>query len=653
MADARLHLGCCCACRAPFEPTMDLFYEPDCQAVLFLQNRFRTLSRGVAYSEFTAGLENGHLIPLGHHAPAIAFASGLTLVSANNRPPYLHEMQFRASEPRAVGGSTRKGQWVTPEPLELAAVAEFVKDRATIAVPVNTDLMLPLCKLCNDIWDAQARLRRVLANETMVPSGAIQASETNGGVRARARGPAAVPIPAAGAGALSLHGNYLGLLMGYYLHRCLLALKSSVPAADLGRNRTLAAALCLLPLQIACLHLEQRDGLAQLNGRQPRAADRGKGRHNYLGCIDLLVSYHLHLCARAEMARPPDLARFSIFYLRELPDCPAPVWDPRHTYLCDYVLDRAPPGDQPVALVQHVATRLQDLWVRHGRPLAYFAVAEPLPAPAASAGWDAVAVAYFASEADLTGTLLRALDSNASARNISYFIEHAGIAAVLWQIRRYLRSETQRLGALVDEWFRACLRREWTNIMDNCRCSMDMPQAQQLYRMQNALAPEAILGSADALGTGAEITLMRSVDGEAVDELLDDAGRCSVFKAAIRLRRWQFHVRAPPEPEDQIGAPYAVNASLITCVSLSARLIASSSDSTFQSGFGSASHGAKSRVARRRGCRGRSPDAVPLPPWNSDVPTPVIPSSTARSGVCFQLGTTQTDRPLVGISAVS
>ena len=50
------HLGCCLACRAPFLPSTNYFYEEACQAVFYLQNRF-LLSERLA---LTAGLRGEH-----------------------------------------------------------------------------------------------------------------------------------------------------------------------------------------------------------------------------------------------------------------------------------------------------------------------------------------------------------------------------------------------------------------------------------------------------------------------------------------------------------------------------------------------------------------------------------------------------------------
>jgi hypothetical protein len=141
---------------------------------------------------------------------------------------------------------------------------------------------------------------------------------------------------------------YLGLLVGHYMHRSMLHLHGVVPPGTLNPLCSLASLLAFLPLHLVCTHLEMTEGLAS-------GGKRVKGAHNYLGNMDLIISYYMHACARAQLSNAPDITQFGVFYLRELVECPAPVWDPRHRNLCDYVFEGAPKTTRAELVVYNAA----------------------------------------------------------------------------------------------------------------------------------------------------------------------------------------------------------------------------------------------------------------------------------------------------------
>jgi len=650
-------LGCCAACRAPFLPNTEFFYEDACQAVFYLQNRFPAVSRGGTPSQFTGSKHRGHLITVAHMKSALQFGERLTeyeaaqdarnvtgrgsgtgrgrddstmnaveKMSQADRDEIKKAMEKAVQDAIHAGASAPdstargveaaldktaeivgsvgqyKGSWTLPAPLDHPKLAAWLQTLGLTPIVVNYTLTLDVCALCNSIYDTFARMGDVLTDTSMINTNAITASITKNKKTTTATLPSNK----------SENRAFLGLLIGHYMHRSMRFLHGQVPAVTLDPLCPLASLLAFLPLHLVCTHLEMTVGLA--NGGK-----RVKGAHNYLGNMDLIISYYMHACAQAELSNAPDITQFGVFYLRELVECPAPVWDPRHRNLCDYVFDGAPQTNR-ADLVAHASDRLCELWQSTGIHLARMAIGEPCAHP--DPDWTNTANAYFASRDELNEGILTTLDTAATQENIAYFIEHVGIAATLWQMRRYLQSETARLGALLDEWLRAFLLREWTNIMDNSHYGIDMLQAQQVYAMQNVLRPERIVGDGRQLGLGFEISLLRAVDADAVEDLLAEAGRCSVFKAAARLRKWHFNVVSPPllyEPLEAraglprlpapgprlLGAPAQPHrTSLSTWASLSERLMAARSASTARSGSsGGVCQGASALrpVARRRG----------------------------------------------------
>jgi hypothetical protein len=119
-------------------------------------------------------------------------------------------------------------------------------------------------------------------------------------------------------------------------------------------------------------------------------------------------------------------------------------------------------------------------------------------------------------------------------------MEYAGIAAVLWQVRRYLATEPDAYQGQLDQWIVATMIKEWRNIADHSPEEISLSDAQLIYNMQNALSPERLTGPGYQLGSGVEISVLRSLDEDDIKDILALAGRCSIWKAAVRLKRWQF-----------------------------------------------------------------------------------------------------------------
>ena len=624
------HFGGCCACRAPILPATDFFYEPDCQAVFYLQTRFHRLS----VSDFTGAPNRGHLLTCSHYSYAYAFACEMPIdripcdmkrepldsppLNGTNcmtqRPAARAARGARAdvdsdddgddaAAPGAAGGAhgntkTLIGQWDCPLPFAHPELAGFL-GVGSCKTPLDFDLDFTalICRLCNDIFDTWSRMGAVLTKECITLPGSIRVLRA--GIRA---GTSPQCIPRANhKGSTRTH---LGLIVGRYMHRCLVALHGDVSCHPaLSDHRAYVCMALFIPLHLTCHYLECTEGP---NAKRPKG--QGKGMHNYLGCMDLLIAYYLFLTARvaADPARPAlplDFDRFSVFYIKELPDAPVPVWDSvLHPTLSDYVFKGAPkePLDN---LVRHASDRLMTLYKEKCVPLLPLITGAPFPLPPQTPDeklWRETAAAFFVSAPEFDTTLTAHFDRAQPSANIAYFIQHIGIAAVVWHIRRYLLGETPRLRELLDEWTRSVLVREWANIVDNSSFALTMAQAQLVYQMQNVLRPERLLGSADALGTGRELSLLGEVQHDDVVRLIAECGRCSVFKAAARLCKWSFVTKAPPQH-------YALESRLAP---FSARLISPSSamivaiDRSSAAGVADCAS-ARSHRARRRGCKGR------------------------------------------------
>jgi hypothetical protein len=350
------------------------------------------------------------------------------------------------------------------------------------------------------------------------------------------------------------------------------------------------------------MHIECKEGRAKDNSSN--VSGKGKGVHNYLGNMDLLIAYYLYLCVISDknFVGVLDFTRFSVFYIKELPEAPNPVWDSvAHPNLCDFIFDRNCPNAHKER-VTHASNRLIDLYEKTCKPLIPVIMGSAyIPLFGENFGtarekFDS-ASKFFISSGELESTYGKLNLLSVVSENISSFIPRIGIAATLWHIRRYLLGENPRLRQLVEEWMRSHLVKEWTNIRENSPFEMDLSQAQLIYQMQNVLLPERLLGSPTALGTGAEFNLVNYLQETAIKELISECGRCSIFKAAARLDRWQFTQPAPPALHLYSG--------LSSRSSFSARFISLRSAMTAPRLTVGGCQGASNRTARRRGCRGR------------------------------------------------
>ena len=172
------HFGGCCACRAPILPATDFFYEPDCQAVFYLQTRFHRLTMGGALSDFTGPPNRGHLLTCSHYSFAYAFArampfdripcdmapdpSNSPLVNGTNcmtqRQAARAARGARADvedgvddgdDPGDAGGARENtnnlvGQWTCPPPFEHPELVAFLcADSCKTSIDLDIDFTIP------------------------------------------------------------------------------------------------------------------------------------------------------------------------------------------------------------------------------------------------------------------------------------------------------------------------------------------------------------------------------------------------------------------------------------------------------------------------------------------------------------------------------
>ena len=547
------HFGCCMACRAPFMPDTDLFYQEESQSVFYMQMRFKQLSKGVANSDFTGPREGGHLIAKAKYGQAFKWA--------RNYPPAdilkplagwdADEASMDLKENNSFPFDTLFAAWDRPPDDKIVnhnALREWTSQTAANMkeVTIDSDLTEPVCKLCNNIFDCWARMRLFTTEMDLIPQQAITIMHKG------RNGIKHIPLIAARNKSRQLHLDKLACLCAYYMHGSLIYLVdpgvAGIPPVDLTaypKLQPLLVALTWIPLHLVCLKAELQEPLAD-EGKGPGKRSTSKGAHNYLGNIDLVIAYYMWLCAMAHDAAGDRLEfeRFCVTCVKEVVECPPPVWDPRlHRTLSDYLFDDAPDGGagQVRARVAHVSDRLVKMYKEVFAPLVPLIKGHECAANTPS-DFAKVAEEYFLTGVEAGEFMSDFTTSNVNLDNIKYFMDHAGISAILWQMRRYLAGETPALREQLERWLVARLGREWGNIARNAPQDISVDEAREIYSMQNVLDVKRLMGRREReLGSGtAELSIIEDTEPPILHKIVRECGRCSVWKAAFRLRKLGF-----------------------------------------------------------------------------------------------------------------
>jgi hypothetical protein len=541
------HFGCCMACRAPFMPDTDLFYQEESQSVFYMQMRFKQLSKGVANSEFTGPREGGHLITKAKYGQAFKWAKDLDPASIVDSISGWDSDKAKMSlnKDNSFPFDTLFAAWDRPpndKIVKHSALRDWTSETAADMkeVTIDSDFTEPVCKLCNNIFDCWARMRLFTTEMDLIPSKAITIMKQGGG------GITQIPSISARNKNKQLHMDRLASLCAYYMHGSLIALVDPALPGDAVDLKTypklqpLLVALTWIPLHLVCLEAELREPLAD-EGKGAGKRNTSKGAHNYLGNIDLVIAYYMWLCAKAHDTAGDKLEfeRFCVACVKEIVECPMPVWDSRlHKKLSDYLFDEAPDG-QLRDRISHVSDKLVQMYREKFAPLVPL-----IKGHECAAGTDPefakVAEEYFLTGVEAKEFMSDFTTANVNPDNIKYFMDHAGISATLWQVRRYLVGETQTLREQLDKWLVARLGREWGNMARNIQGDISVDEAREIYSMQNVLRVDKLLGKNKALGSGAELSLIKNLDPVVLHKLAWECGRCSVWKAAFRLRKFDF-----------------------------------------------------------------------------------------------------------------
>lgn len=592
--------GCCAACRAPLEPSRakNMSY-PENQSVFYMMSRFQEISgAGHTKSDFTGSREMSHIITRARYGVGLDFAKKIAPDKITEGLPGYDAVDpkksnFRAEPARVFITSSNRGRnnrsslraadneldpdlleavdevadpglidrnrvvrevvenitaridneyqalWGEPVPLVAhAALNQWILDTDFESVIVDLDYTTACCSLCNDIWDCFARMRAMFQSLTLIPENSICTKKKKNNAHL---------LPTRDNDGVML--SNLGCMVAYYLHACLKDLHDEGAGANKfdPDRRTVTLLLYWLPMHINAMYKEM---IGLKAGQRSSSAVPTKAYHNYVGCLDLLISYYLYNCGCAD----PDVQlsgfpfeRFHVFYVKELSECPPPVWpDPAtHERLHDYVFEQhAARGNTPAAEVGYVSDRLQSLYhdvlkpllgmIKSGAP-----VADPVSA--------AVAEAFFLTHAEADELVHnKLLVAGSDLDNLKIHLENAGITAIMWQLRRALREEPEYYGAELDRWIYARMQVEWGNIAGNSAPRISVGRAEGIYLTKHAI-PRAIAAPAPPAAPAAG----------AVVPAAPRFFRCSPWKAALKLRALSFtkpaRLRSNGEDDDDSG----------------------------------------------------------------------------------------------------
>lgn len=549
--------GCCAACRAPFVPplgSIELFEFQETQTVTYLMSRFKKISADLKVSgspsDFTAEAVDFHVVYQSHVRPGLAFVRGLAAADLEKavlkKKPFVLDTKSRKGTGRAAGDEEAPGQktawWELPARagglVRHEALGEYLQGHYLLDFSVDLDNVIPCCSLCNNIWDAAARLSRVLRDPSVVPARQVRAS-SGGGRRA-----AELSLPDEGVSDAN-YKAHMGCLAAFYVHHSVAQLYRAARRKNEKFSPKRLEAISLLawlPMHAHCLYQEM--------GQLATGERHKKGRHNYLGCLDLVLSYYLYVMLRtdplhagASFSALP-FEKFHVYYAKELSEAPEPCWDPALPRLHDAVFDEAyqaaaAEGEK----VEACSGNLVRLYAARVRPLVGAMTGSGPSVPAAEA--------FFLTSAE--AAQFDAGHSEPHLSNVRVHLRRAGASAVLWQLLRALREEDEAYQLEVQKWLKSRMELEWANMAAHSGGRLRYAEAQYVYALMHTL--RRLDGAARALEDSTHREVLDLVsDRRDSGDILEDlrrAGRCSMWKAAHRLRDWQF----TEDPEEDKGEP--------------------------------------------------------------------------------------------------
>lgn len=543
--------GCCAACRAPFVPPLgkiELFEFQETQTVAFLMSRFKKISGdkkvSPSPSDFTAEALDFHMVYQAHIRPGLAFVRGLTAKNLDKdmtqKRYFFLDTKSRKGTGRAPvdeGISHLRGLWNAP-PADHGVVhqelaAHLNRNPPLLDFAIDLDNVIPCCSLCNDIWDTAARLSRALRDPSVIPENQVKVLTGRGRKTSAVRSASVtvtIPNPSVSD---ATYKSSMGCMACYYVHSSVVQLFRACGADgekfSPGKMDAITM-LAWLPMHAHCMYQE----MAGLATGKPHV----KGRHNYLGCLDLILSYFLYTMLRTDPAHASvsfsalPFEKFHVYYAKELPEAPGSAWTRLHEAVFG---DEYHAAASEAGRVEACSGALVRLYASSVSPL--------VGVMAGDEGHPFYLTSAEADEFDLTSTVFN-LDYLSHTR---VHLKRAGASAVLWQILRALREENDAYPQEVEKWIKSRMELEWANMAGQSKGALGYKDAQYVYAAMHTLRP--LRGATKSIEqcTQSEVLdliFAKKNAGRIVEEL-KSSGRCSMWKAAHRLKDWNFTV----EPE--------------------------------------------------------------------------------------------------------
>lgn len=575
--------GCCAACRALFEPSTRDMMAPESQAWAYLIARVDQVALAKKMkTQLTGEKHRSHFVARAKYQRALGFAVGLDgarisvglpsnfdraddkrgmfcskVTEANPssaaRDPVsgldnseIVEAVQEAQQAASSAGDPAEfariivdkvsdssdglyyATWAKPSTgVRHARLTEWLNSKQLRDVQVDLNRITSCCSLCNSIWDCRGRMRDTLQDAAVIAKGKVSCRV--------GKKKTVLKVPSDTKTEMQ---TVMGSMIAYYLHAGLGYLSDNIQDAPysqnlVGTSRQTVVTLLWLPMHVNCMFRELQNSVAS-------PGDASKGYHNYVGCLELLMSYYCYTCACADPTldlHDVPFEMFHVFYFKELSEMPS--WNRGHRV--DNFVFGAPYAltQNYAAQISHVSDKLQELYEFYVHP-----VLKVLTDPDAT---DRDVLGYFATPqevAELTRDYLQL--SAASPGSTQLHLAQAGVHAVTWQLRRALADEAGPiLAGELDRWTNARMQVEWRNVAARLGgADFALEDAQLIYYAQHTLAPPdtgGLLAIASKSGD----------DQDGAVAALRRLGLCSPWKAAARLRRYQFTAPASPADEEE------------------------------------------------------------------------------------------------------
>lgn len=553
--DQKGYLRCCIACRQPWNCNVNSVGDLNTYFSYMMQaycNRISSPESNATLYYFAAELEICHIIQKAHQSSALSwicddnfdFTRGVATIIVD---PKEWESKSRVTRFRGV--------WNVPD---YNVPEQIIKHRGLRRFLFGGEMLhfdgeeysrfhehvLPSeligCKMCNNVMDTSAKLRRTLYGDVtgsgqnrkwvpgIIPPGLINMGDERNIIGFQSN---VMPAPTKN----GFFTKRIACLCAWYLHSSFIYLfnQPGLTYNDFQVKRKFAAVLSYLTL-LVYTHW--------YNLNNPEDGVR-KPNFTYKGLLNLYISLHQYMCVCAEFPRMNlSFPKFHTFYFLEIAECNyKKLWKTDiHKLPHEFLMRRLNPTRDKKYLIESISDRLIQLYTKRTRKI--IQVVFYKESLVRNMALTRVIQKFFISEEELNSLYAHLPECTGAAQfyNLQSFIKTVGITGILGQCTRLIATENKSdLTNALYQWMRYMIKNfEHKNIAMNGKVNgmiLSLEEAVIAYNYQYLMTLPNFFER-----HGNMYQILSKYDLTFLWHSLALIPRCSIFKAAYRLSQYDF-----------------------------------------------------------------------------------------------------------------